>query len=92
MKLFTREVYEGEFTLDHRSQPLREVSFYNCEFRGCQFNDSSLKRSRFISCLFADCDLSMVDVTNAVFQDTRFQRTALVGINWSLIGLSRETS
>lgn len=85
-----RDLYEDEtFTnLACRSQDVQAVAFYDCVFQGCQLNDSSLKRSRFTGCLFADCDLSMVDVTDAVFQDTRFERTALVGVNWSLIDTS----
>ena len=84
---FSARNYEDEvFTFDHRSRPLEDLTFYDCEFRGCQLSGSSLKRSQFTNCLFSDCDLSLVDVTDAVFQETRFERTALVGVNWSLLG------
>ena len=71
--------------LDLRGGPLEDAALYDCRFEGCRFNEVNLKRSRFVNCLFAHCDLRLADLTDTELGDVKFEHTALVAINWSLL-------
>ncbi len=81
------DVYDGEtfgdLELQHAS--LEDRTFYDCRFERCLLNEASLKRSRFIDCAFSGCDLSMADPTDAELSGVRFEGTALVAVNASLL-------
>ena len=64
---------------------LGDATFYDCRFERCNFNGASLKRSRFVGCTFSHCDLSLADLTDTDLSDVRFEHTALVGVNFSLL-------
>ena len=64
---------------------LEDATFYDCRFERCDFSSASLKRSRFVGCTFSHCDLSLADLTDTELSDARFEHTALVGVNFSLL-------
>lgn len=64
---------------------LEDIEFYDCQFEHCQFVEASFKRSSFIACTFTNCDLSMVNVTDTLFEDCRISATVAAGVNWSLL-------
>lgn len=81
------DVYDGETFVDLELQhgSLEDRTFYDCRFERCLFNEASLKRSRFVDCTFSACDLSMADPTDAELSGVRFEGTALVAVNASLL-------
>lgn len=84
---FSKSPYDGEvFTgLDLKGGVLEDITFYDCRFEGCEFGEASLKRSRFVDCVFLRCDLSMVNLTDVELSGVQFGHTALVGVNGSLL-------
>ena len=64
---------------------LGDATFYDCRFERCDFNGANLKRSRFVGCTFSHCDFSLADLTDTDLSDVRFEHTALVGVNFSLL-------
>ena len=61
-----------------------QASFYDSQFDGASFVEARLAGCRFVDCRFQTCDLSMAEVTDAVFQNVAFEDCRLLGINWSL--------
>lgn len=57
--------------------------FYDCTFQDCTFVESYLDRCRFVDCRFIACDLSLARVTGSSFRETTFERSKLIGINWT---------
>lgn len=84
---FVRDVYDGEtfVDLEVQGQKLENLVFYDCRFERCALNEASLKRSRFVDCTFSHCDLSMADLTDTELSGVRFEHTALVAVNASLL-------
>ena len=64
---------------------LEDLTFYDCRFERCDLSGASLKRSRFVGCTFSHCDLSLTNLTDTELSDVRFEDTALVGVNFSLL-------
>ena len=62
-----------------------DLTFYDCRFERCDFSGASLRRSRFVGCTFSHCDLSLAKLTDTELSDVRFEHTALVGVNFSLL-------
>jgi len=85
--VFGSSPYDGVvFTdLELKGEPLEELTFYDCRFEGCSFNEARFRRSRFVDCTFSRCDLSLVNLTDAELSGVRFEETALVVVNWSVV-------
>ena len=64
---------------------LEDASFYDCRFERCDLSSASLKRARFVGCSFAHCDLSRAELTDTELSELRFEHTAFVGVNFSLL-------
>ena len=64
---------------------LGDATFYDCRFERCDFSGASFKRSRFVNCTFLHCDLSLAKLTDTDLSEVRFDHTALVGVNFSLL-------
>lgn len=57
--------------------------FYDCAFNRCSFVETVFRNCRFVNCLFQQCDLSLVQVPNSAFSQTRFEDSKLIGVNWT---------
>ena len=68
-----------------KERALGDATFYDCRFERCDFSSASFKRSRFVGCTFSHCDLSLANLTDTDLSDVRFEHTALVGVNFSLL-------
>ena len=64
------------------------VEFHNCIFERCTFTESTFYRCKFVECRFTGCDLSLLQIPNCTFMGTRFERSKLVGIDWTKAGHS----
>lgn len=67
---------------------LKNITLQNVEFVGCTFTKSVLRECSFLfcgfhECLFHNCDLSLSNVRGSVFNQTRFEDSQLIGINWT---------
>jgi len=74
------ESFEG---LVYRSRELDSKEFHGCVFTRCSFVETSFRNCRFSHCTFTECDLSLVQVPGCSFAQTRFERSRLMGINWT---------
>ncbi len=84
---FSQSLYDGEVfaDLDLKGKTLEDLTFYDCRFERCALNEATLKRSRFVDCVFSHSDLSLADLTDTELSGVRFEQTALVGVNGSVL-------
>jgi uncharacterized protein YjbI with pentapeptide repeats len=67
-----------------RGMELREIEFFRCRFDGCQFLESIFRQCRFEQCAFERCDLSMMKPLGTRFIDVRFEKSKMLGVDWTL--------
>lgn len=63
--------------------------FYDCVFSHCSFREAAFLGCKFNDCLFQDCDLGLARFDDSSFSDTRFERSTVVGVNWTVAAWSR---
>ncbi len=63
--------------------------FYECVFSHCSFRESTFQMCKFNDCTFQDCDLSLVRLDASSFSDTRFERSKVIGVNWTMAAWSK---
>ena len=78
--------YENEyFDSEHfDNNTITDIYFDACTFKNCQFTNSELSTCQFLNCDFINCDLSLVKISNSVFNKTKFDNCNLIGIDWTL--------
>jgi fluoroquinolone resistance protein len=69
--------------LNYSHTQLRSNTFQDCVFEHCNFSEAVFLNCRFINCVVKNCDLSLAQIPGCVFQETKFESSKLVGINWS---------
>ena len=80
-----REFTEVELrSLAADNEEIRGKAFYDCTFTKCSFRETKFAYCNFNDCPFVDCDLSLASLGNSTFRDTHFERSLLVGVNWTL--------
>lgn len=77
---YVDQVFKDE-QLEHAE--LVSSEFYDCVFIGCSFVETAFRSCRFVDCAFLECDLSMIQVPNSTFTSTGFERSKVIGINWT---------
>lgn len=81
-----REFNEEELSdLAADKEEIRSREFYDCTFKKCSFREAKFAYCKFNDCTFLDCDLSLAIFVSTSFRDTRFERSLLVGVNWTLV-------
>lgn len=60
------------------------ATFTDCEFVKCTLTSVTLNNCRFSGCTFLECDLSLAQIPGCSFPATRFEKSKLIGINWTL--------
>ena len=65
------------------------TEFTDCIFVKCSFESAKFSNCRFIDCTFQECDLSLAEITGSSFPSTRFEKSKLIGINWTQGNWSR---
>jgi len=76
---YTGELF-SDLHMDH--QIIEEKVFVACTFRKCDFQESQFLRCNFKDCLFEQCNLNLITVEGSVFQNIRFEKSKMIGINW----------
>jgi len=57
--------------------------FHDCTFDGCSFVETIFRNCRFVNSVFRDCDLSLTQVPHCSFTDTRFEKSKVIGVDWT---------
>ncbi len=84
--------YEGQ-TLNGlfvENPEIHEKTFTECTFTRCTFPEATFKSCRFRDCTFTGCDLSLIHVPGSSFRDVKFEKSKLMGINWSEAAWAKE--
>lgn len=84
------EYSETHFTrvqFDH--ERLARTEFYDCVFSHCSLRESVFQECKFNDCTFEDCDLRLVRFEASSFSETRFVRSQVIGVNWTLAAWSK---
>src|SRR5262245_14849888 len=63
--------------------------FNACVFAHCSLRESSFRQCKFSDCIFQDCDLSLVRFEGSSFASTSFERSKVIGVDWTLAAWSR---
>lgn len=69
----------------YREKMLRDIEFYNCTFMLCDFSKSKFINCEFEKCSFISSDLSLIKPDGSKFVDVSFNKSKLIGVNWTLI-------
>lgn len=72
----------GEIAL--QAEEIEGKSFYACTFSYCSLAETQFRHCRFSDCHFSDCDLSLINVEGSSFRETTFERSTVMGVNWTL--------
>ncbi len=64
-------------------EKLNTKIFEACHFDHCSFTNCKMDRCKFINCRFDSCILSAVTPINCRFQEPRFFRCKLMGMDWT---------
>lgn len=81
------EYFKEEFrdiTLDR--EDLSGKTFEECKFVLSRFQDCNMSNCTFINCTFEECLLSATTVVSSRFLDCVFDRSKVIGIDWSRVG------
>ena len=57
--------------------------FHDCSFISSFFSEVVFERCRFVNCLFQDCDLSLMQVPGTFFSACKFEKSRVIGIDWT---------
>lgn len=68
--------------LIERNVRLTRCEFDACTFSHCSFQESTFELCTFRDCTFTDCNLPLLHVKGSSFQDVRFNRSTVTGVNW----------
>lgn len=63
---------------------LRGKRFTGCTFEGLHAPEAQLESAVFSDCTFVRCDLTMARVAECSFRGASFERSKMMGIDWSL--------
>jgi fluoroquinolone resistance protein len=62
---------------------LSDKTFYDCSFIDCTLAETTFQECAFDDCLFKNCDLSLIAVEGCSFNNTRFEKTKIIGVDWT---------
>ena len=80
-----QEHYDQMFKQIHLEQEeILSGEFTDCRFVKCSFESAVFSNCRFSSCTFLDCNMSLIRISGSSFPATRFEKSKLIGINWTL--------
>ena len=57
--------------------------FTDCVFSQCSYETAILNNCRCSNCLFLECNLNLVKLPGSSFPATRFEKSKLMGIDWT---------
>lgn len=69
--------------LEIKESKMQMKEFNQCTFIKCNFTGTYFQRCGFRNCVFQNSDLSLINVKDSTFSNTRFEECKLAGINWT---------
>ncbi|PKO00896.1 MAG: hypothetical protein CVU42_01930 [Chloroflexi bacterium HGW-Chloroflexi-4] len=69
--------------LEIKESKMQMKEFTSCTFFKCNFTGTIFQRCSFRHCNFQNCDLSLTNLKDSSFINTRFEDCKLAGINWT---------
>jgi uncharacterized protein YjbI with pentapeptide repeats len=84
--------YQDESFIDLHIERVKisRSDFYNCTFRQCSLTETEFLKCRFSKCLFEQCDLSLIQVADSMISSTRFVKSKVLGVNWTMADWSAD--
>jgi uncharacterized protein YjbI with pentapeptide repeats len=85
-------VYEGRTFngIELEKVTLKKVEFLGCSFKRCSFNETAFEACEFRDSSFVNCSLDICHVDRTRFKSTLFEKTKLMGINWTAASWGRK--
>jgi uncharacterized protein YjbI with pentapeptide repeats len=78
------EFYDRSFIdLSFNDIELNNKVFEHCTFTHSSFIETKFSSCKFIDCEFKSCNLSSIQVKNCSFNETLFDESKMIGINWT---------
>ena len=74
--------------LEESGSIVESTQFEDCLFLGGHFAETQFIDCKFVDCRFKDSDLSVASFRGSRFADSSFDRSKLVGIDWSVLNWS----
>ncbi|MDA3946546.1 MAG: pentapeptide repeat-containing protein [Helicobacteraceae bacterium] len=86
----TKDEYEQEQFkgLDLSGETFNGITFEECLFAKCHFNETTFRGCSFEDCRFIECDMSVAKFGNSKFESVQFEGCRLSGIDWTLAAYS----
>ncbi len=82
--IFQEKYYEGQtFEKLNIEEDLLGITFDNCLFKNCIFNEQNIAICKFTECIFERCYLALIKLKNCIFNDIKILNCKAIGINWS---------
>jgi uncharacterized protein YjbI with pentapeptide repeats len=69
--------------LEIKESKMQMKEFNSCTFIKCNFKGTYFQRCSFRHCVFQNCDLSLINVKDSTYLNTKFEDCNLSGINWT---------
>lgn len=82
---FVNEAFKG---VTHQGE-VASSEFFECTFSDCSLGEVVFQNCRFYDCVFSNCDLSLAKIEGSSFQDTRFEKSKVIGVDWTLASWSK---
>jgi uncharacterized protein YjbI with pentapeptide repeats len=76
--------YKEKFVdLQLSQETVQAKEFENCVFTRCACIEVVFAQCRFLDCVFENCTLSAVQIPESAFTNVRFNRSKVIGVDWS---------
>jgi fluoroquinolone resistance protein len=80
----SQEHYDQIFEQAHLEQgETLAGEFTDCKFVNCSFEAAVFSHCKFSGCTFQGCNLSLIEISGSSFPATRFEKSKLIGVNWT---------
>lgn len=79
-KEYTAQEFRGEVC---KNAQVKFKEFDACIFVKCSFSETAFNDCKFRDCVFKGCDLNLIGVKGCAFENTRFEDSQLIGVNWT---------
>lgn len=86
---FENETFSG---LEFHAANLTGKEFYRCTFENCTAQESRWSKSVLEACEFRGCDLTRAQLAHVGLRDVRFERSKLMGIDFSNVSPNPEVA
>ena len=93
MDFSNEAIYEGQTfeNVELEKVALKKIEFLGCTFKRCSFNETAFEACEIRDSSFVNCSMDICRVDRTRFKSTLFERSKLMGINWTAASWGRKT-